>query len=370
MQLNFVLLNIQCLISKRTNKLNSQELRNIFASNDLVMLNETWTDDYSDLSFDGFKTFWLSRSDKNCNSKRNSGGIAIYLRDEFCNAVSLYKQDGDDILWLRFEGVMFDLNHDVFVCLCYIVPADSSRQPYIELNVIDRISDHILEIANQTNEQYHLLICGDFNGRTGTEADYVIFDNARNNPTLPDNYELDVELQRFSQDHIINRNGRNLLQFCKAHNLRLCNGRFGDDKGVGKFTYIGHNGKSVIDYVIMSPSLIHSITRFYVDEPNILSDHCAVYFSLRTITKADDITDNRINAGKHISKKYVWDSEKADDFKFNIDSNAVAFMNLQHQLSSAVSGQDIDCNLADFTILMDEVCDPLFARNENKYIVY
>ena len=77
MQLNFVLLNIQCLISKRTNKLNSQELRNTFASNDLVMLTETWTDDYSDLSFDGFKTFWLSRSDKNCNSKRNSGGIAI-----------------------------------------------------------------------------------------------------------------------------------------------------------------------------------------------------------------------------------------------------------------------------------------------------
>ena len=45
-----------------------------------------------------------------------------------------------------------------------------------------------------------------------TEADYVIFDNARNNPTLPDNYEPDVELQRFSQDHIVNRNGRNLLQ--------------------------------------------------------------------------------------------------------------------------------------------------------------
>ena len=48
-------------------------------------------------------------------------------------------------------------------------------------------------------------------------------------------------------------------------------------------------------------------------------------------------SDKRINAGEHISKKYVWDSEKAEDFKFNIDSNTVAFMNLQRQLSSAVS---------------------------------
>ena len=68
---------------------------------------------------------------------------------------------------------------------------------FIQINVIDRISDHILQIANETNEQYHLLVCGDLNGRTGTEPDYVIFDNAVNVPILPDDYEADTVLQRF-----------------------------------------------------------------------------------------------------------------------------------------------------------------------------
>ena len=61
MHLNFALLNIQCLISRRRNKLESQELKSIFQNNDLVLLTETWSDEYSDLSFAGFKTFYLSR---------------------------------------------------------------------------------------------------------------------------------------------------------------------------------------------------------------------------------------------------------------------------------------------------------------------
>ena len=114
MQFNFVLLNIQCLISKRTNKLNLEELKNIFDVNDLVMLTETWTNEYNDLSFEGFKVFWLSRLEKNRKSKRSSGGIAIYIRDTFYKHNMLYKEDSDDILWLRFEGTTFNLKHDVF----------------------------------------------------------------------------------------------------------------------------------------------------------------------------------------------------------------------------------------------------------------
>ena len=114
----------------------------------------------------------------------------------------LYTEGGDDILWLRFEGSTFNLQHDVFKCLCYIVPADSSRESFIEFNVIDRISNQILQIANETNEQYHLLVCGDFNGRIGADPDYVIFDNVVNVPILPDDYVADTFLQLlFTRSH-------------------------------------------------------------------------------------------------------------------------------------------------------------------------
>ena len=39
--------------------------------------------------------------------------------------------------------------------------------------------------------------------------------------------------------------------------LRISNGRFGEDKCIGDFTYVATNGNSVIDYVLMSPWLYY-----------------------------------------------------------------------------------------------------------------
>ena len=134
---------------------------------------------------------------------------------------------------------------------------------------------------------------------------------------------------------------------------------------MGKFTYIGHNGRSVVDYVIMSQTLIQNITKFYVDGPNILSDHCAINFSLRTSLQDSNIADRQIKAGRNINKKYVWDSEKSEEYTFNIESNVAAFVDLQHQVNEAISGEDKDRNLTGFVNLMGTVCDPLFAKTFN-----
>ena len=79
MHLNCTLLNIQYLISKRTNKLESQELKQFFQNNDIVLLTETWSDEYYDLTFPDFKVLSLIRDNRNINAKQNSGGIAIYM---------------------------------------------------------------------------------------------------------------------------------------------------------------------------------------------------------------------------------------------------------------------------------------------------
>ena len=62
------------------------------------------------------------------------------------------------------------------------------------------------------------------------------------------------------------------------HVLRICNGRLGSDYGIGKYTNVGSSGKSVVDYVLVNPSLFDYFSIFEVCEPNILSDHCAVQF--------------------------------------------------------------------------------------------
>ena len=52
--MNFSLLNVQGLLTKYTNKLQSDELIKIFQSDDIILLTEVWTNDLCDVSVDEF----------------------------------------------------------------------------------------------------------------------------------------------------------------------------------------------------------------------------------------------------------------------------------------------------------------------------
>ena len=76
--------------------------------------------------------------------------------------------------WIKLDKNYFGLHQDIHLCLCYIMPVNSSAQVRIECEVIDSI---ILDIAklDETHPNYLFLVCGDMSGRTGTLADFVEF---------------------------------------------------------------------------------------------------------------------------------------------------------------------------------------------------
>ncbi len=82
-QIRFALLNVQGLVTKRTNKLCSPDVINLFKTNDIVLFTETWTDEFSDLHVDGFEHCALHRLNKHPCAKRNSGGVIVYVRNAF-----------------------------------------------------------------------------------------------------------------------------------------------------------------------------------------------------------------------------------------------------------------------------------------------
>lgn len=349
-------------MTKYTNKLHSQELQEIFKRSDFVLLTETWADSFSDLSVPEFVLFQLNRTEKKINTKRNSGGIAFYIRESYKKFCTLLQKDSDDIIWLKIDGQLLNLTYDLYLCLCYIVPSSSSREGLVEVEVLDRITNFIFKIVNDTNDNYNILICGDFNSRVGNEHDYVIFDNDTNIDILPIGYEIDELCPRSSQDNTINANGRKLLDFCKLNRLRIANGRVGADKGVGKYTYVGATGKSVIDYVIVSSTLLDVISSFHVSDPNILSDHCCIDFSMtckhidEAVNTGEKVTFEKIN------KKYVWSEERAGEYVLRLDGEKDRLRDLSSDLSQMNTTQQIDDSLLKFSSLMDKVCDPLFGK--------
>ena len=146
----------------------------------------------------------------------------------------------------------------------------------------------------------------------------MVLNNYTNIVVLPTDYMMDKTLRRISQDKIVNINGRRLLEFCKTHGLRICNGRLGSDLGIGNYTYVDSSGKNVVDYVLVSPLLFDHFSTFEVGEPNILSDHCAIQFSVRSKTHMKTRQIGDACSFSNINKKYIWKDENVVQYEYNL----------------------------------------------------
>ena len=146
----------------------------------------------------GYSLFQLNRTEYKKNTKRASGGIVIYVRDSlpFDTSNILIHKENDDILWLRIEGSKLNIADDVFICLCYNLPSDSSRQNLIDEDIFDRMCSYVACLKNKFGSNSHFLICGDMNARTADRDDFVLLDNSTHIDALPDEYTCDLNLPR------------------------------------------------------------------------------------------------------------------------------------------------------------------------------
>lgn len=369
MTLRCSLLNCHGLVTRRTNKLKTDEFKTIFNSSDIVLLTETWTDDFSDTNVANFESFILNRHEVKRNSKRNSGGLIVYVRDKYVSRDMLVYTSADDIVWIKINKYILSLEQDLYICLCYVTPDDSSRQSIIETNIFDRLLESVLFVENKTQNNCNIVICGDFNSRTSVNPDFVSDDDPVHMSVLPDDYSPDGFMQRFSEDEgHTNNNGVLFLDFCKQTGMRIMNGRVGNDHGVGRYTFVGHRGCSLVDYVISKPDLFEFVKSFEVQEPNILSDHCVVTFSFEFGTHE---SENMLNTNySYVTGKYIWNNEAKDEFLDKLECRATTekLTSLNEKISSCSDSSNIKSCLSDFVNIIEDVSSSFFkkARGTNQ----
>jgi len=158
----------------------------------------------------------------------------VYVRDKFVLNDTLYFQSQDDILCIKLAADKVNLQNDVYICLCYVIPENSSRQAFVTTHTYDRLLDFYTGLIIKYGDALNFILCGDFNSRTSNLPDFVTDDNASNFGFLPEDYCADVSLTRQSLDNgILNNYGTQLLDICKQSGLRILNGRVGDDRNIG-----------------------------------------------------------------------------------------------------------------------------------------
>ena len=62
---------------------------------------------------------------------------------------------------------------------------------------------------------------------------------------------------------MLNANGKKFIEMCRGSNIFIANGRIGEDKDVGQFTY---RGTSLIDYTLATVEALKLISKFSIIE--------------------------------------------------------------------------------------------------------
>ena len=193
---------------------------------------------------------------------------------------------------------------------------------------------------------------------------FVVDDNPGHMDVLPDDYIPDSSMPRCSEDKgHVNNNGLLLLDLCKQTGLRVMNGRVGKDSGVGKYTFVGSRGRSVVDYMLASQSLFTLVKEFEVHDPNILSDHCIISCSFEFNLEA---FSTQTEKNKQVSGKYKWNIENKGAFteKLGDAASAGKLHMLNTKIRNCTERGSINECLSEFVQVIDDAASGMFKPNK------
>ena len=228
----------------------------------------------------------------------------------------------EDGLCFKLDKVFFGLDHDMFLIFVYMRSTSSTRNNLV-------IDNHCYEILQEKiadlREKGQIIVSGDFNARTSTKDECVIetieerlsrVDDEERLfvPNAPYDYVITCDdlinngmsLTRANSDSVNTEYGTRLLNLTYACDLIMLNGRHPGDPN-GKLTFLNHNGKSLIDYVLCDKMSMYKIEEFRVHDVNVYSDHKIISYSIATKVSSNIVLDETGGG------EFVRNANKRDD---------------------------------------------------------
>ena len=169
------------------------------------------------------------------DSKYTSGGVAILFKHSIARGISQYHTKlSSDAVITKLSKKFFNTKVDYYVVNYYVSPHNS---PYRKRMTNDPWAT-LDEILSDLQGKGEIILCGDFNARTGTHADYIL-DSEYTQNNLP--FDLcspgTTYRDRNNSDKITNTSCDDLIDIAIGHDLQILNGRtLGDILGKKLFS--------------------------------------------------------------------------------------------------------------------------------------
>ena len=322
----------------------------------MLLLSETWIgkSENSNLDIEGYSCEHIfGNKSRGTKKGRFSGGISVYYKNCYRDKIHVIEKHQCGILWLKIQNDVFLFNEDVYICNLYIPPHGSKVLNTQEIDIYEVLEQDVLRFKNRGK----LFITGDFNGRIASETDVLDFDRYLDDETLYDFIDKTLLTTRVNKDNVVDSYGRRLLSFCKITDLIIANGRLGEDSGLGQYTFVSHNGLSVVDYLLCSFADTHCISNFCILCCNEFSDHSPVYFSLPKVPSSRD-TPHGSNDQTFSHEKLLYHEERVYIFR----NQLLTYRGVLDQLTENVNTGQIDTVVQSFTNYMYDSAFSAFGK--------
>lgn len=225
----------------------------VMDKSDVLIFTETWLlndDEIPTVLVDSFHCHGIYR-ERRSQHGRQSGGVLVCIRKHFNNVTVFRTHIEAGILWVRFSGAS-----DTYMGACYFPPADASHWKRCSIDPFDTLLNDVADISSLGGK---VILCGDFNARTGTLPDVSSTDAHLDdvvNMAMPAMSPLFNNLpDRVNADPNANTFGQKLVQLCATTSLIICNGRLPGDLD-GACTFQSTIGSSTVDYFMVQPQLV------------------------------------------------------------------------------------------------------------------
>ena len=187
---------------------------------------------------------------------------------------------------------------------------------------------------------------------------------------FPQNYQVDrYRKLRSNQDQHTNVYGQKLIELSISSKMKILNGRILGDL-MGKFTYIGYNGISTVDYVLGSENFLMQdyIYSFQVEELTYLSDHRPISLTLKFNKRKEKENIQKIPVSNKLRKKKITlNNYENYKIELNRQMNTNYIGSLIKQLDNIKNTNDI-CSLDNLTQNITELYIKCLGNSYKQYI--
>lgn len=239
--------------------------------------------------FQGFDLKWRP-AEKLSRFGRASGGNLFGVRKSLCKVGIKYSFESVDT-------VDFVILKDNSSCTYNLLPL------YIRGDNWDREFNVIKEFVNITSLD-NLIVVGDVNIRIGEHQQHLV-------QFFRELFTAGQDLRK-SKDKVINKKGKDFMDFCDDYGLYVLNGTTKGDEN-GEFTFINSIGQSVNDICAISLDMLPYVEEFMVDAQK-WSDHLPIVLSLK-------VCSSSTIKNRGLLPKLKWNDEKKEEYQSKLNSN-------------------------------------------------